>query len=171
MFQFQYEYTLEDMKILSRVTARLYNRRKVLIRRTVLGVMGLAYLFIGGILLGAGNALVGGILLTAGVIFASMAVFYHTGAAWRSKRMMAEGMGLMTVTLEDATLRGETGKGGASYPYDEVTEACHFRGRYFLFLDKRHAMLLPERALVQGQQAGLKPFLEKKLGKEIRDIY
>ena len=46
MYQFQYDYTLEDMNALSRVVGKTYRRKKVLPLRTVLALMGAAYLMV-----------------------------------------------------------------------------------------------------------------------------
>ena len=170
MFQFQYDYTLEDMNALSRVTAKTYRRRRVLIYRTVLALLGAAYLAMGWFLFAPGSKLIGAILLGAGVLFLALSLFYHQGTAWRTKRMMVEGEGDFTVTLEEESVHGKSAKGESSYPYSAVIGAYHYRERYFLFLDKRHAMLLPERALVRGERDGLKEFLKDRLKQEIQEL-
>lgn len=170
MFQFQYDYTLEDMNALSRVTAKTYRRKKVLILRVVLALLGLAYLFVGGVMLSGKGTIPGLILIAAGLLFGAMAVFYHQGTAWRSKRMMVEGMGSLTVTLEEEGLRGKSGLGEEFFLYSAVIGGYHYRERYFLFLDKRYATLLPERALTQGDPAGLRSFLIEKLKVEIKEL-
>ena len=170
MFQFQYNYTLEDMNTLSRVTAKTYRRKKVLIYRTVLALLGIAYLGMGVFLLSEVSLVTGLILLAAGVLFAAIFLFYHQGTAWRSKRMMVQNEGAFTVTLEEESVHGKSEKGESSYPYSAVIGAYRYKERYFLFLDKRHAMLLPERALIRGEKAALRAFLTEKLGKEIKEL-
>lgn len=170
MFQFQYDYTLEDMNALSRVTGKTYRRKKVLIFRLVLALLGMGYLYMGCVLFAPGSKLVGVILLAAGILFVALSLFYHQGTAWRSKRMMPERMGSLTVELEETGLRGKSGAGEDFYPYSAVIGAYHYRERYFLFLDRRHAMLLPERALVRGEKAALGGFLSEKLKKEIKEL-
>ena len=170
MYQFQYDYTLEDMNALSRVVGKTYRRKKVLLLRTVLALMGAAYLMVGGVMLAGGGLIPGLILLGTGVLFGALSLFYHQGTAWRSKRMMVEGEGEFTVTLEKESVHGKSVKGESSYPYSAVVGAFHYRERYFLFLDKRHAMLLPERALTKGDRAGLRRKKKKKLGMEIKEL-
>ena len=170
MFQFQYEYTLEDMNALSRVAAKTYRRKRVLIFRAVLAVMAVAYLGMGILLFPSGNLVPGIIFTAAGILFAAIFLFYHQGTAWRAKRMMMEGDSSSTVTLEEERIHGESEKGEGSYPYSAVIGAYHYKERYFLFVGKRHAMLLPERGLIQGDGAHLRAFLEEKLGKEIVEL-
>lgn len=170
MYQFQYDYSLEDLNALSRVAGKTYRRTKVVVFRTVLALLGVAYLYVGGVLIAGGGTLVGIILLVAAALFGSLAIFYHQGTAWRSKRMMVEGMGSLTVTLEEEGLRGESGLGEEFFLYSAIIGAFHYRDRYFLFLDERHATLLPERALTEGDPAGLRSFLTEKLGAEIKEL-
>lgn len=170
MFQFQYEYTLEDMNALSRISAKTYRRKKVLIYRAVLAVMGIAYLGMGVLLLSGGSTAPGVILAVAGVLFAAVSLLYHQGSAWRTKRLMVGGEGGFTVTLEEESVHGKSESGESAYPYSAVIGAYHYRERYFLFLDTHHAMLLPERALTRGDSAALRGFLEEKLKKEIKEM-
>ena len=170
MFRFQYEYTLEDMNALSRVSARTYRRKKVLVYRTVLALLGAVYLGMGVLLFSHQSWVAGTVLLIAGLLFAAISVFYHQGTAWRTKRMMVEGEGGFTVTLEEEGVHGKSEKGESSYPYSAVIGAYHYRERYFLFLDKRHAMLLPERALVMGDPSLLQSWLEQKLKRDIQKL-
>lgn len=170
MYQFQYDYTLEDMNALSRVTAKTYRRKRALVYRAVLALLGAAYLAMGWLLFSSGSKLVGVILFAAGVLFLALSLFYHQGTAWRIKRMMVEGEGEFTVMLGEESVHGKSVKGESSYPYSAVVGAFYYRERYFLFLDKRHAMLLPKRALIQGDASQLEAFLTEKLGKEIAKI-
>lgn len=171
MFRFRFDYTLEDMNALSRVAAKTYRRKKVLITRMVMALLGLAYLAMGALLLFHQSWVTGGIIFAAGVFFAAVAIFYHQGAAWRSKRMMVAGEGAFTVELEEKSVWGRSEKGESAYPYSAVTGAYYYKERYFLFVDKRHAMLLPERGLVEGDAMALKSFLEERLKKEIKEIH
>lgn len=170
MFEFQYTYTLEDMNALSRVSAKTYRRKKVMILRTVLAVMSIAYLGMGALILSSGSMVSGLVMTAAGVLFALLCLFYHQGTAWNTKRLMMEGEASSTVTLEEECIHGKGEKGEGSYPYSAVIGAYHYKERYFLFMDKRHAVLLPERALTRGDPAALKPWLEVKLGKEIVEL-
>lgn len=170
MFQFQYSHTLEDMNALSRVSAKTYRRKRVLIYRGVLALLGIVYLVMGGLILSHGGIVAGLILLAAGALFSAICLFYHQGTAWRSKRMALEGEKDFTVTLEENGIHGKSEKGEGTNVYSAVIGAYHYKKRYFLFLDKRHALLLPERGLIQGDPAQLKDFLSEKLGKEVKEL-
>lgn len=169
-FQFNYEYTLDDMNALSRVTAKTYRKKKVLLYRLVSALLGAGYLAFGGMMLAEGSLGFGIVGLVLGLFFGAVALFYHSGAAWRSKRMMAEDAGELTAELEETGIRGRSQKGEDFYPYASFIGAYHYKGRYFLFQDKRHAVLLPDAGLVEGSAAELKSFLERKLGKTIAEL-
>lgn len=169
-FQFQYEYSLKDLEALSRVTGKLYRRWKNWIYRILLAVLTVGYLELGVLAFAGGGWIPGLILILVGVFFGAVAVLYHQGSAWRSRRMLLKGMGSITVELTEEGIRGQSGKGEDHYPYSSVIGACYYGGCYFLFLDERHAILLPERAQTQGDPVALKIWLEEKLGKEIVEV-
>ncbi|MCI8475371.1 MAG: YcxB family protein [Oscillospiraceae bacterium] len=169
-FQFQYEYSLKDLEALSRVTGKLYRRWKNWIYRILLAVLTVGYLVLGILAFAGGGWIPGLILILVGVFFGAVAVLYHQGSALRSRRMLLKGMGSITVELTEEGIRGQSGKGEDHYPYSSVIGACHYGGCYFLFLDERHAILLPERAQTQGDPVALKIWLEEKLGKEIVEV-
>lgn len=169
-FQFQYEYSLKDLEALSRVTGKLYRRWKNWIYRILLAVLTVGYLVLGVLAFAGGGWIPGLILILVGVFFGAVAVLYHQGTAWRSRRMLLKGMGSITVELTEEGIRGQSGKGEDYYPYSSVIGACHYGERYFLFLDERHAILLPERALILDSPIALKPWLEEKLKKEILEL-
>ena len=170
MFRFRFDYTLEDMNALSRVGTKTYRRKKVVILRTVLAVMSVAYLGLGALILSGGSMVMGFTMVIGGILFMALCLFYHHGTAWNTKRLMMEGEASNTVTLEEECIHGKGEKGEGSYPYSAVIGAYHYKARYFLFMDKRHAVLLPERGLTQGDGTTLKCFLEEKIQKEIIEL-
>lgn len=169
-FRFQYDYTLEDMIILNQVSEKAYRRKKVLLTRLFIALLGVGYLFLGTMILRNQSWVTAAIVLLAAVFFLAVAVFYHRMTAWRTRRMMLKGVGELTVDLAEDGLQGYSEKGNGFYPYEAFIGAFYTKGRYLLFADQRHAVLLPERALAQGNLAELKPFLEEKLKKEIIEI-
>ena len=170
MFQFQFEFTLEDMDTFSRMMAKTYRRKKVLIYRVVLALLAVAYLVMGGLLLFVGRTVFGLFMIVGGVFFATRFLFYHRWVARRAIRGMKEGSVGTTVTLEEERIHDKDEKMESVYPYGSIDNGYHYRDRYFLFLDKRRALILPERGLTQGDLGCLKKFLEDKIGKEIVEL-
>ena len=76
----------------------------------------------------------------------------------------------VTVTLDDAGVREQGRKGEGFYPYASFIGCFHSRGRYFLFLDKKHAVILPEAAMAVGDPAALGARLAEKFGGPIPEV-
>ena len=170
MFQFQFAYTLEDLTALSRVVAKTYRRRRMLINRIFLALMAVAYLILGGLLFSIGKAVQGIVTMAFGVLLAALCLFYHRWIARRSRRSLMEGSGVNTVTLEEERISDKNEKAESTYPYSSIIGAYHYQERYFLFVDKRHALVLPERSLTQGDADSLRSFLEDKIGKTVVEL-
>lgn len=88
----------------------------------------------------------------------------------RSQKTSLQGAGELTVTLDETEVHCHHGKGDVRYPWSAFVDGYYCRGQYLLFLDKLHAVGLPERALVVDDPATLRAFLEEKLQKEIIDV-
>lgn len=164
-------YTFQDLLALNRVTAKRYRRTRTVIYRVVMLLLGLAMLGMGALLLWAeGPTVLGAALVLLSLLYLGLAVFYHRLTAWRSSRMQLKGMGEVTATLDDAGVREQGEKGEGFYPYSSFIGCFHSRGRYFLFLDKKHAVILPEAAIAVGDPATLGQKLAAKFGGPVAEV-
>ena len=84
--------------------------------------------------------------------------------------MQIRDLGEVTVTLDDAGVRERSRKGESFYPYSSFISCFHSRGRYFLFVDKKHAVILPEQAIAVGDPAALGAKLSEKFGGAIPEV-
>lgn len=55
-------------------------------------------------------------------------------------------------------------------PYHAFERLYHYRDRYFLFVDKLHAYILPEDRFVVGDSVDFRAFIEAKTGKTVEYI-
>ena len=55
-------------------------------------------------------------------------------------------------------------------PYHAFERLYHYRDRYFLFVDKLHAYILPKDRFVVGDSADFRAFIEAKTGKTVEYI-
>lgn len=164
-------YSYQDLLVLCRVTARCYRRVRTVIYRTVVVLLGLAMLGLGALLLWAeGVNSLGAALVLLGLLYLGLAVFHYRLAAWSSSRMQLKDVGEITVTLDDAGVRERGRKGEGFYPYSSFIGCVHSQGRYFLFLDKKHAVVLPEAAVTVGAPAALGARLAEKFGGAIQEV-
>jgi len=75
------------------------------------------------------------------------------------------------VALEEDGLREHSLKGEGFYPWRAFIDVCRSRGSYLLFLDKKHAVILPQRIISEETILPLERFLTEKFGKEIKEIH
>ncbi|MCI2058216.1 MAG: YcxB family protein [Oscillibacter sp.] len=171
-FYMPQRYTRQDLMEFNKVYVRSSRLRcwgKNLFR--ILSVLCGAALFLAGlmILLGGGiqeGLLVPGIVSTAvGAVWLLSGVFYYRINAWGSRRQMLRETGSFTVTLREDGVTEETEKGISNYPYASFTDAVFHANRWFLFLDQRHALILPLSTMAQGAPVELEKFLEERTGK------
>ena len=173
MYQFQFEYDFQDLLILNRVHIKTRAGRKVaaILLRFVLLLMGVPMVVTSAWALSLGQCELSLIVfLLMGLLYIVFAIFYYQFCAWYSKRLQMKGTGELTVTVDEDSVREHSLKGDNTFPWNAFASGYHSRERYFLFIDPRHAVILPERALTQGDSAALKSFLEEKLHKEVKEI-
>ena len=77
---------------------------------------------------------------------------------------MVKNAGSFTITLDEEGGTEQTAKGEARYPYASFISAVFHTDRWYLFLDKRHAIILPLHAMVSGAPAELESFLSGHMG-------
>lgn len=174
VFRFQFEYNFEDLLALNRVAAKIAKPYKKIIIGLFFTIAFCAGLFftLGGVLLLRRDHDIAKVIppLVIGVIYLTLVLFRQRLNALYSKRLLLKGTGELTVVLDGDGVSEHSAKGEAQYPWAAFVGGYLCRERYLLFLDKRHAAVLPKRALVEGDFAELNGFLAEKLGKEIREI-
>ncbi len=172
MYQFRVDaYTLEDYEALSRLSMKTIRRVPLLIRRMIYVLFALSYLALGGFGIWRQRWAFGAFFVAGGIFFTVLAVFWHPLTARRLRKQRIKGVGTLTMELDENGIRDFHQMGEGLTLYSAITDAFHYRERYFLTLEKRQALLLPEQALIQGDAASLRAFLEAKLGKKIKEIH
>ena len=58
----------------------------------------------------------------------------------------------------------------AQYAYTAFSALYHSRGNYYLYVDKGHAFVLPERCFTRGDPAEFGAFIAEKTGLEMKEI-
>ena len=56
------------------------------------------------------------------------------------------------------------------FAYSAFKELYHSKGTYYMYIDKAHAVVLPERCFTQGDPAAFGPFIAEKTGLEVKEI-
>ena len=89
--------------------------------------------------------------------------------AWGARRQAIRVENL-TMKFSDEGLTQSSDKATALAPYSAMERLMHYRGCYFLFVDRLHAYILPEDRFVVGDSADFRAFIEAKTGKTVEYI-
>lgn len=164
-------YTGDDMLKFIKLYGRMSGARrwlKLLFR--VIMILGGVFMVLTGVFMvalgrGAGkNTVLVIALLAVGLLWLYYGIFYNRMSARRSRKLMVKNAGSFTITLDEEGLTEQTAKGEARYPYASFTSAVFRTDRWYLFLDKHHAIILPLRAMVSGAPTELEGFLRGHMG-------
>lgn len=177
-FELPEGYSYQDVLALMRVLIR---KRKI--GRWVRLLFRLAMVLFGGsMVLSALSWLDGGYVgetplwvlvvwpLFMGTLLLALALFEDHLAAWGSRRRNLQNAGRILVCLNEDGVTEETKKGKDIRPYSAFTEAYACKGYWLLFVDQRHAYILPQAAMTAGDPAVFSDFLTEKTGKTIKRI-
>ena len=104
-----------------------------------------------------------------GEILLLVSVFYNRINAWGTRKQTLQVENL-TIKFSDEGLAQSSSKAAASVPYHAFERLYYYRDRYFLFVDKLHAYILPEDRFVVGDSADFRAFIEAKTGKTVEYI-
>lgn len=105
-----------------------------------------------------------------GLLWLYMGVFYYQRRVRGSRRMTMKDIGQISVSFSDEGVEEQSNKGRVNYRYDAFVGAYDYCERWFLFLDKRHAIVLPRAAMTAGEPEAFAAFLEQKLQNEVIHI-
>lgn len=108
--------------------------------------------------------------LVIGLLWLFLGLFYFRISAWKSRRMMLKNTGSFLFVLDDEGVTEQTSKGVAHFHYNSFQEAYDDQKRWFLFLDKRYAFILPKEAMTMGNPEMFVDFWKSKSGKDMIKI-
>ena len=86
--------------------------------------------------------------------------------AWK----MQKEAGPVTLSFEEDLVRTESKNIREEIRYNVFIELYHEKNAYYLYTQKRRAMILPERCFTQGDPAAFGDFIAEKTGLEIKEI-
>lgn len=136
-------------------------------------VMLLAALFLlfgGAAMLGDEEVRVSGVTaVLMGVAFLLLFVFKNRVNAWASKRNTGK-IENLTIKCSDTAITEKHEQALVQMPYTSFTRIFHYKKRYFLFLDKRRAYILPEERFVVGDPHDFADFIAVKTGKPVEYV-
>ena len=177
-FELSNGYSYEDMLMLCRAYVRKSPARRWLDR-----LCRLCLILLGGAwILSALSWLDGGYVgetplwvlvawpMFIGLLLLALGLFWDRLTAWGSRRRNLQNLGHISVCLNEDTVVVETKKGTEVRPYSAFTEACAYKEYWLLFLDKRHAEILPQTVMTVGNPDAFPAFWAEKTGMPIKKI-
>lgn len=99
-----------------------------------------------------------------------MLILYRRIFAWGCRRRLIKGLGTIRVTLDETGITEVTDKSRTVCSYDVVLRAVYYRDVYYLFLDKRHVLLLPVSDMTRGTPQELETLWERMRGEIVRHL-
>ena len=78
--------------------------------------------------------------------------------------------GVITLTADDDAMHAKAAALSSDYSYRAFQDIVHFKQSYYLYIDKRKAMIVPERCFTEGDPAAFGAFIGQKTGLKIRNI-
>lgn len=175
-FQFRLDngYDFHQLLLLNKVVVRRKRSSRIFvpILRTCLIVVGLFFLITGSMLLfgGYGEIFTGIACITAGLLWSMLGVLYYRYGAWKSRSLLIKNLGTVCIDLNTIDIHEKTLKSDAHYAYSAIQELCFYKDSYFLFLDKRHALILSLKNLTCGAPELLLKTLEERCGKIVTQL-
>ena len=71
---------------------------------------------------------------------------------------------------DDDAMHANAAALSSDYSYRAFQDIVHFKQSYYLYIDKRKAMIVPERCFTEGDPAAFGAFIGQKTGLKIRNI-
>ena len=166
--------TFKELLKLNRAAVKRSKLMRILVPllRIVLVLGGIFFLVPGIVMLspGEGELHVGIACLAVGVIWLLLGLFYFHYGAWRSRRMQLKNIGSIIISLTENDIVEVTQKTDSRFGYDVIQHICFYKNTYFLFVDKKHAFILPCGNLVSGNLDDLQSVLEERCGRTVQKL-
>lgn len=172
-YSFEYRYEKQDFIDLNRVSrkAMMPKGKKLLTRlirliAVIVGIFGM-FVGVGMFLIGEGDAMM--------VFLIFLSLLLLTRPLWSdrldgnlSKSLTMRAEGLQRIVFEAEGIRDCVDEIETFYPYSALQNILRYKDRYYLFVDKNKAIILPLRGIVEGDFEAIGPWLEEKTGKPLQ---
>lgn len=171
MYQFQMEYTYEDFLALNYVHEKIKSRKQKILHVAFVVIFASAIISLVFCVVGTPKDLFW--ILPITILMGIISSLYKTPErnARIAQRQAGVDTGEQSITLDEKGTECCSKIGKTQYLWSAYMGGYYYQGCYLLYLsNKRQATVLPERALVEGDPAALRAFLEEKLQKEIIDV-
>ncbi|MBR6951501.1 MAG: YcxB family protein [Oscillospiraceae bacterium] len=88
----------------------------------------------------------------------------------RMVRRSLTAQGVVRLTADDQGLHARADTLSSDYSYQAFQDIVRYKEAYYLYIDKRKAMIVPDHCFTEGNADAFGPFLEQKTGISLRNI-
>ena len=169
-FQAKLDYKLKDIRQYWKVHQLFRGKALYYISWILIAVVLVVVVSLGAILLV--NRIFRGDLVWYYVIMLAALAVYWAVREMRVRRnlKMLTSQGIITLTAEEDAIHAKADALSSDYSYQAFQDIVRFKGAYYLYIDKRRAMIVPDHFFTEGEPAAFGAFVEKKTGLKMRDI-
>ena len=170
VFRAELDYTLKDVRQYWRVHQLFRGKALYYISWLLIAVVMCLVVSAGAMLLV--YRLWNGDLIWYYVILLVALAFYYVMLEVRVRGTLKSltAQGIVTLTADEESLHASAKALSSDYSYQAFQDIVRYRQTYYLYIDKRKAMIVPERCFTEGDPAAFGVFLKQKTGITIRDI-
>ncbi len=166
MFKFGVEYSFKDFIALNKLYAKKMKkwwRRAIEIFYIVAGII---FILIGAVMLTEEISFSWFFVIFLGIILILLMVFAPYLGAIQTKRLLLQDEHKMEFSFEEEFFIETTDKSESKRFYNSIFSLYFYKDRYFIFLDKRHAYIIPKDFLKEINQDEFIKFISEKSEKE-----
>ena len=84
------------------------------------------------------------------------------------KTLMSQG--IITLITEEEAIHVRADALSSDYSYRAFQDIARYKDAYYLYIDKRRALIVPDHCFTEGDPAAFGSFIEEKTGQRIRNI-
>lgn len=177
MFEVTTEYNTDALLTMIRTANKTFRKRRYLLRKGFLIVLGLWCIIAGVLLLpifrqlSAGERFIAVAAPVVGALSLAEGLFLNALNVRASRKTMIEGSNRWTLRFGEDGVSGENGDGlQNAYPYTKI-QAIFETNQYFLLqIDKLHCIILDKNGFTQGTCEDFRRFIQEKTGLELRFV-
>ena len=169
-FTAELDYTLKDVRQYWKVHQLFRGKVLYYISWLLIAVAAVIVVSVGAILIV--NRLFNSEFVWYYVIMLAFMALYHVVREVRvrgSLRSLAA-QGVITLTADDDAVYARAAALSSEYSYQAFMDIARYKGAHYLYIDKRKAMIVPDRCFTRGDPAAFGAFMEEKTGLKIRNI-
>ena len=169
-FRAEINYTMQDVRQFDTMHQKLRARVLRVIARVLMVLCFLVIAAAGALMIWWGSITSRQIICYAFLLFMLVLWFVLKTLALRQKLKTLQSFGSVVFTTNETTISEKAESLTSEYAYTAFCDIVHYKGCYYLYVNKQQAFMLPERCFTEGDPAAFGRFIEEKTGLKLKEI-